>query len=312
MFILIIFIVGLMFLLSPTFRCLFLNIHKYIYNRLKDIYKYIRYKKYNLCKNEGMLTFVASEKQAFGSGKTLMCVKYLYSYYKKYNDKIIYIKNENGKYVKKIQKLVVFSNLEIKDVPSIWFDSLEMLEEWGDKKQKLEEENPDCVFKLIILTDELGAILNSRSFKSNITNSNINTILQQRHLDICLWVSSTQRFNFIDCLYRNTIDKAITCRLLGFLDFKKRLLYTELFLAQDLENVGSVGDNKIKPLRKKCFYISDDDYIRYDTKHMISDLIHKQRTGDLISDEEYLKNIQLDNQSINIKISKNKKRKFLK
>lgn len=308
MLFIILLIVGFIFLISPTFRCLLLNLHKYIFNRLVDIYKYFRYLKFHEAKTQGVLCFLASEKKVFGSGKTLMCVKYLYNYYNKYNNKKIYIKDEEGNYIPKIQKIVVFSNLDIEGIPSIWFDSLEMLEEWGAKKKELEENNPDCIFKLIILTDELGAILNSRSFKSNISNAGINTILQQRHLDICLWVSSSQRFNFIDALYRNTIDKAVTCRLIGLLDFKKRLLYTESYLAQDVENVGNIGDNKIKPLKKKCFYIVDDDYNRYDTKHMIDDLIHKQKSGDLICDEEYLKNLQLDNQSINIKISKKKKR----
>lgn len=310
MFILIIFIVGLMFLLSPTFRCLFLNLHLYIYNRFKDIYKYFRYLKFHEAKQLNMICFVADTKVSFGSGKTLMMCKFFYNYYKKYNNKKIYIKDENGKYIPKIQKIIAFSNLKIEGIDTISFDSLEMIEKWKDEKEKLEKENPNCIFKLIILSDELGAILNSRSFKSNITNSNINAILQQRHLDVTLWVSSSQRFSFIDALYRNSVDKCVTCKLIGFLDFKKRLLMCQSFLAQEFENCGT--EIKIKPLTRKCYFIVDDDYTRYDTKYMIEDLIHKQKIGDLITDEEYLKNIQLDNQSINIKISKNKKKKFLK
>lgn len=305
---LIILVLGFICLISPVFRCFLMNIFKYIYNRLVDIYKYIRYKKYNEAKQLNMMIFVANPKTAFGSGKTLMMTKFFYNYYKKYNDKKIYVKNDVGDYVPKIQKLVCFSNLDIEGIPVIWFDSLEMIEEWKDKKSELEKDNPDSVFKLIILTDELGAVLNSRSFKSNITNSNINTILQQRHLDVCLWVSSSQRFNFVDALYRNSIDKCITCKLCGILDFKKRFLLTESYLAQDIENIGSTSDIKIKPIKRKCFYIVDSDYTRYDTKHMITDLIHKQKTGDLISDEDYLKSIQLDNQAINIKVSKKKKK----
>lgn len=304
---LIVLIVGFICLMSPVFRCLLLNIYSYVYNRAIDIYIYIRYKKYNLAEQQNMMIFVANPKTAFGSGKTLMMCKYFYSYYKRYNNKVIYVKDEKGDYVKKIQHIVCFSNLDIKGIPTIWFDSLEMLEEWKDKKAELEQNDPDGIYKLIILTDELGAVLNSRSFKSNITNSNINTILQQRHLDVCLWVSSSQRFSFVDALYRNSIDKCITCKLCGFLGYKKRLLLTESYLAQDVENAGT--DIKIKPIKRKCFFIVDSDYDRYDTKHMITDLIHKAKTGDLISDEEYLKAIQLENSNVNINIPKKVKLK---
>lgn len=309
MYILVIFIVGFIFIMSPMFRCLLLNLHRYIINRFIDIYKYFRYKKFHNAKQLNMMIFVAHPKTAFGSGKTLMMTKFFYNYYKKYNNKIIYITNADGVHEKKVQRLVAFSNLDITGISTIPFDSLEMIEEWKDKKADLEKNDPNSVYKLIILTDELGAVLNSRSFKSNITNSNINTILQQRHLDVCLWVSSSQRFNFVDALYRNSIDKCVTCKLIGLLDFKKRLLMTESYLAQDIENVGSTSDIKIKPIKRKCFFILNSDYTRYDTKHMIADLIHKQKTGDLITDEEYLKNIQLDNQSINIKVPKKLKKK---
>lgn len=310
MLLLVLIVIGFACIVSPVFRCLFLWLFKYIYDRLRDIYIYIRYKKYNIAEQRNMIIFVANPKKIFGSGKTLMMVKYFYRYYKKYNNKIIYVKNEEGKYVKKIQKLICFSNLEIKGIPIVWFDSLEMIEEWKDKKAQLEEENPDCVYKLIILSDELGAVLNSRSFKSNITNSNINAILQQRHLDVCMWVSSSQKFNYVDALYRNSIDKCITCRLIGLLDYKYRLLYTEVYIAQDFENI--TDPEKLKPLKRKCFYILNSDYNRYDTKHMITDLIHKQKSGDLISDEEYLKAIQLENTSINVKVNTKKKKGLLK
>jgi hypothetical protein len=260
-----------------------------------------------------MITFIADpkSKQVFGSGKTLMMCKFLYEYYKKYNDKVIYIKDESGKYIKKIQKIVVFSNLDINGIVTIPFTSLEMIEEWKDKKTELETNDSDNVYKLIILSDELGAVLNSRSFKSNITNSNINAILQQRHLDICMWVSSSQRFNYIDALYRNSIDKVTTCRLVGLLDFKKRLLITETYLAQDVENIALTTEQKIKPLERICYFITNDDYSRYDTKHMINDLIHKQKTGDLITDKEYLESIQIDNNITNVNIkNKSKKRLF--
>lgn len=305
-------LVGLCFLIaiSPLFRCLILNIHRYLYNRLLDIYRYIRYKKYNNARQVNMVTYVANpkSKQVFGSGKTLQMCKMFYQYYKKYNNKVIYVKNEDGKYIKKIQRIVAFSNLDIKGMVTIPFTSLEMIEEWKDKKAELEKNDPDSIYKLIILTDELGAILNSRSFKSNITNSNINAILQQRHLDVCMWLSSSQRFNYIDALYRNSIDKVTTCKLVGLLDFKKRLLMTETYLAQDIENIALTSENKIKPLERECYFISDEDYDRYDTKHMIEDLIHKQKTGDLITDKEYLESIQLDNNITNINI-KNKKKK---
>lgn len=312
MWILILIFIMFMVAISPVFRCLLLNIHKYIINRLIDIYKYIRYKKYNLAKQVNMVTYVANpkNKQVFGSGKTLMMCKIFYTYYKRYNDKVIYVKNECGKYVKKIQKIVAFSNLDINGMVTIPFTSLEMLEEWKDKKAELEKNDPDSIYKLIILTDELGAILNSRSFKSNLTNSNVNVILQQRHLDICMWVSSSQKFSYIDALYRNSIDKVTTCKLIGLLDFKKRLLMTETYLAQDVENIALTTESKIKPLERICYFITNDDYSRYDTKHMIDDLIHKRKTGDLISDKEYLESIQLDNNITNINI-KNKKKKGL-
>ena len=309
MYIIILIVIAIVFLISPVFRCLLLNVHKYIVDRLRDIYIYIRYKKYNEAKQLNQIIFVSHPSVAYGSGKTLMTVKFFYNYYKRYNNKVVYIKDDKGNYVKKIQKLVAFSNLSINGIPTIPFDSLEMIEEWKDKKEELEKNDSNSIYKLIILTDELGCVLNSRSFKSNITNSNINAILQQRHLGVTLWVSSSQRFSYVDALYRNSIDKALTCRLIGFLDFKKRLLLTEMYLGQDLEN--ATGAIQPKPLKRKCYFIIDKDYTRYDTTHMIEDLIHKSKTGDLISDEEYLKSIQNDNINITVKnVTKKKKGLF--
>lgn len=282
-------------LIFPISRCIIFHLPQYIYNRIIDLWDWF----YNLKCNEaqflGIRCFVANSEQAMGSGKTLNLANYVISYYNQYNNKKI---KKDGKIY--IQKLIVFSNFNIKGVPVVPFRAFEQFNEWEALKSNLEEKDPTSIYKCLFVCDELAAVCNSREYRNNFTVSNLQALLQQRHFGILGFLGSAQRFKMIDAAYRNICDLCVTSKLLGLLPWKKRFLVSELYLGHDMEEAQS--ELMVQPVGLEVKFLYNKNYNCYDTHEIAMQLIHNKNN---FSDEQILNNLALhQDNNTNLKLKK--------
>lgn len=282
-------------LIFPITRCVIFHLPQYIYNRITDLWDWF----YNLKKNEaqflGVRVFIANSEQAMGSGKTLNLANYVISYYNQYNDKKI--KKDNKIY---IQKLIVFSNFNISNIPTVPFKAFEQLNEWELLKKNLEEKDPCSIYKCLFVIDELAAVCNSREYRNNFTISNLQALLQQRHLGICGCLGSAQRFHMIDAAFRGITDLCVTSKLLGLLPWRKRFLISQYYLGHDMEEAQS--ELMVQPVMLDVKFLYNKNYNCYNTHQIATQLIHNKNN---FSDEQILNNLALhQDNNTNLKLKK--------
>lgn len=286
-------------LIFPFTRCVIFHLPQYIYNRTVDFWDWT----YGLKKNEaqflGIRCFVANAEQAMGSGKTLNLANYVLSYYNQYNNKKI--KKDNKIY---IQKIIIFTNFTIEGIPSIPFRSFEQLNEWDALKKKLEAEDPGSIYKCLFIADELAAVCNSREYRNNFTISNLQALLQQRHIGILGFLGSAQRFKMVDAAYRNICDLCVTSKLIGLLPWKKRFLLSEFYLGHDMEE--SQSELMVKPVGLEVRFLYNKNYNCYNTHQIATQLIHNKNN---FTDAEILNNLALhQDNNTNVKLKKKYKK----
>ena len=113
--------IGIVFLLMmfPYVRFAVMHPRLSVPNLIKDGWAYLRFKRYNECKDFGKIVlFTAADSQAFGSGKTLSMVRWVRSVYHEYNGKDVW-DDEKKEFVK--QRIIVISNVVFSDIPYIPF-----------------------------------------------------------------------------------------------------------------------------------------------------------------------------------------------
>ena len=116
----IIFLIVMVFFMFPFLR--WLVFHPVTSGKwaFKDIWDYVKHKRYNECDAYGrVFMFTASDAQAFGSGKTLSMVRWVRDLYRRYNGLPVWDK-DSGSFV--TQRIIIISNVQFKDVPYIPYE----------------------------------------------------------------------------------------------------------------------------------------------------------------------------------------------
>ena len=134
-----------------------------------DGYYYFKHKEYNRCPYYGKISITSAYKnKVFGSGKTLDISKTVHDIYKKYDGLPVW-DDEKQDFV--IQHVHIVSNITFKDIPYIPFVTSRQLMNVEQPKQDV----------TIFVMDEIGAIWNSRDFKTNISTELLRNLLQVRN-----------------------------------------------------------------------------------------------------------------------------------
>lgn len=263
------------------------TVSKFIF---KDLYKYIKYKKYNNFTNYGVITmYTASGTQVFGSGKTLSMVKDVIRIYKQYNNKLVWDENLE-QFV--TQQIHIISNVELKEVPYIKFNSVNQfvdIEKYGFNRWDI----------TLYVLDESGAIFNSREFRSNVPSEMLTRLLQSRKNKCCLFMTS-QRLGFTDKILRQICCVVYECSK------KWRFVVLKAYNPLDLEY--AYNPELIKPKTSMIYFCTDALYNMYNTYQLIEDL-NKKYTP--ISDKEVLDSYGTTQGDINL-VNPRKLKKFVK
>lgn len=270
MYIIILIIAAFIIFRFPIVRYLVLHPVRVIKNALIDLYKYFRYKRYNICPEYGKIRLNSAKgSQVFGCGKTLSLVRQANFIYKKYNNLDVWDEEEK-KFVK--QKIHIISNVALKGIPYIPWEGTEQfinIDKMGFDKQDI----------TIYLLDEAGTIFNSRKFRDNISMEFLTRLLQSRKNKMALYMTS-QRFQFTDKILRETCSTVTTCR--------KIWRFIELcdYDAFEVENATNV--ELLQPISTRVWFSTDKFYKMYDTSQLIEQLKKDNENGDLLNTEEVL------------------------
>lgn len=262
------FIFVMLFIISPYFRAILFHPISTIYYMIKDTYLFFRYRRYNEYRKFGTLTIFNG---LFGKGKTLSSTYFGRKIYKKWNNKKIYDFKEKKW---KIQKIVLVSNVEIKDVPYVQLYSLTDIIKLSEYKDKA-----NVMTIWVVLVDEMSTQINSREYKTNFSTELLNVMLTCRHYRMQM-IGSAQRFAHVDALVRQITSDAIECKKLW------RLVEWDIYDAWTIENTSDV--TKIKPKRRKAIFVKDKDFNAYDTVAVVENFKDNVKAGKILTDKEVL------------------------
>ena len=250
-------------ILSPKIRCAIFHPFKTIKNGIKDTYYYFKHKKWNEAPYGKIIGYIADSGKKFGCGKTLTAVFYLTELYKKYNNKKVWCP-ERKKYVN--QKVLILSNVKFTKIPY---------------KKDREEDTLTVVYALI---DECSSIMNSRSFKENLSGPVIQSLLTCRHYHSSLYYTS-QKSKLVDALLRSVTSHYEGC------DKTWRLQAVNYYSADEVEY--ATDPTTVKPYRKKCWFIEDKHFNNYNTFELLQTIDKKCKEGDMMTEEEILAHLQM-------------------
>lgn len=255
---------------SPEIRCLVLNpvfVLQYVF---WDVVGYIRQRSWNVCPSGELICFSG----LFGKGKTLSAVREVCRIYEQYNGKFCWCPRRQ-KLVR--QKVEILSNVKL-GIPYQDFVNLYQLVEIADSKVEREDKE-NLIIVTIVLGDEFSVQMNSRAFKSNLTPDTLNSILTCRHSRMSLFYTA-QRFAHVDKLLRQVTSLVIEC------DKVWRFVRHSYYDAWDLETIGN--PRMVVPLRRKCWFVINEDYMQYDTYARVGVLKKSLDTDDMISEKEVI------------------------
>ncbi|HKL94894.1 MAG TPA: hypothetical protein VJ845_00545 [Haploplasma sp.] len=252
---------------SVIFRLTVFHFMSVVYNGIVDFYYYLFKKGYNKLEMGFLICYVA----LFGKGKTLSVVHYVVGQYRRYNGKLVWSK-EKKKYV--TQVIEVLSNVELKTIPYTPFISLAQIIECADKNKQLDELN-DTLTCTLVLGDEFSVMMNSRTFKTNISTPFLNTLLTCRHYH-CSIVYNAQRFNQVDALLRQVTSFCISCNKIW------RYQILEYFDAWEMENCSD--PTVLVPKKRTGWFIKNKHFNEFDTLACVEQL----SKSDFMTNEEIL------------------------
>lgn len=257
--------------LSVCVRLAVFHPFKTVHNAVVDCLKWMKYKKWNICKTGQLIAFCG----LFGKGKTLSAVHWVMTKYNRYNNRLIFDFSRK-KWV--MQKVHIISNVELKGVPYEKFISLAQIVQVADRYKKLDEKN-DTLTCIFVLGDEFSVQLNSRKFKENIDPLFLNTLLTCRHHHISL-VYTAQRFSHVDALLRQVTSYVVQCNKCW------RFMVHSQYDAFALENASD--PTLIKPMRRYGWFVENKDFYAYDTLACVGNLAKSCKSGDMLSETEIL------------------------
>lgn len=257
-------------ILYPEVRYTLLHLPIVLYNAIVDLYKFVKYKRYNEFKHYGrMLIYIANDRQPFGSGKTLSLVDYVRFVYNRYNGAIVWSKKRKA-FVE--QKIKVYSNVKLVGVPYIGLVSHRQIIDSAD------DEDDTCI-KLFVI-DELGTQFNNRDWKTNLSTDLLEAILQQRKSKIAI-LGTVQDWSLFDATLRKVSSICVQCSK------KWRFVVNRNYYAKDMERAGYNTD-LIKTCGVTCFFATDKVYNSYDTNERVDKLVKDIQNGEMLSNEEVL------------------------
>ena len=265
------FVFVIIFVVFPAVRCIILNPHLTIGFGVIDLYHYFKYKIWRNATCGELICYTG----LFGRGKTLSAVHNVVKRFKRYNGQLVYDKFRH-KFVR--QYILILSNVELVGIPYKKFESLQQLVDLSHHTKDLDEKN-DTLTYIYVLGDEFSVQLNSRSFKTNISPTFLNTFLTCRHYHISLFYTA-QRFNQVDALLRQVTQTVVDCNK------HWRLQIQTFYDGYQLENC--TNPTLVKPLTTRCWFVTNKDYGYYDTLACVQNLEKSQLSGDMISDKEIL------------------------
>lgn len=273
------------FILSPVFRCMLFHPFKSLFNGFKDFYKYIKYKKWNEAPFGQIIGYIADSGKKFGCGKTLTAVQYLNLLYDKYNNKMVWCP-ERKKMVK--QEVLILSNVKLMKVPYLNFVSLKQYVSLLKEMYESDREN-DKVTVIYAFIDEASSLLNSRSFKDNLSGPVIQSLLTCRHYHSSLYYSSQKSRN-VDALLRGVTSHYEGCD--KFWRYQKVNYY-------DVDEIEYATDpTKVKPYKRKCWFIEDKHFAKYNTYELLQTIDKKVNENDFMTEEEILSHLQIPDPNI--------------
>lgn len=268
---LVLFIIGLLLFYSVSFRIAFTHPVSSVSYGCIDVFNWFRYNLFFWAPT-GKLDCYAAH---FGGGKTLSVVHFVLSYYKRYNNRIVFDRSV-GHYVK--QKVHILSNVDFSTVPFEHLDSLSQVVSHAEHGKELDKQNAERTVYLVVI-DEASVQLNSRNFKSNIDPTFLNTLLTSRHYHISILYTS-QKFNLTDKLMRDVTQRVIQCRKIW------RFMVQYVYDADDLEYASNV--QLVRPIKKTGYFIRNRDFKAYDTLAVVGNLQKSVKEGDMLSEQEIL------------------------
>ena len=240
---------------SVFMRTIILHPFKTIFYSAVDFVNYIRHHRYDAMETGRLICYTA----LFGGGKTLSCVHYVDSLYRRYNNKRIYDINRK-KWV--TQKVHVISNVAL-NIPYENFESLSQIVRVAEKFRDIDDAQ-DTLTCTVVLGDEFSVQMNSRSFKTNIDPLFLNTLLTCRHHHIML-IYNAQRFNHVDALLRQVTTYCVECQKIW------RVVIQKTYDAYVLEN--TTDPTTVKPIARRGWFVTNKDYNAYDTLACVGNLI---------------------------------------
>lgn len=270
--------------LSVCLRLLVLHPFKVLFYAFKDAWLYIRHKQYNYY-TAGILNCYCAH---FGGGKTLSIVHYVNELFRRYNNRSVWDRDRK-KFV--VQKIHIISNVRLLTVPFEPLESLSQIVACSYMNRKIDNDNGTRTVVLVVL-DEASAQLNSRSFKTNIDPTFLNTLITSRHYHISFLYSS-QKFKLTDALMRSVTQSCINCKKIW------RFMVQSYYDADEMECASD--PSLIKPRRRTGFLITDRDYNSYDTLAVVDKLKKSVDEHDMMTEQEILAlrgEINPDNDSV--------------
>lgn len=273
--ILIFLVVILILLWFPIVRCAIGNLHKVSFYGVKDIFLYFKEKRGNNAPYGYIRCYTAGHGRAFGSGKTLMSVHDIVTYYNRYNGKTVWCRRRK-KFVR--QRVYVLANVDFLSIPSVHMDSLKDFVDVSDWVDAYDDEH-DTLTITIAFCDEASSQMNSRDYKSNFDPLFLSTLLTSRHFRASFYLTS-QKFFMVDKLMRSCVSTVYSTDKLW--RFQRYSVYD----ADELEN--ATNELMIQPLRKGCWFVTNKDYAAYDTYACVGKLKKDCETGNRYSEAEIL------------------------
>ncbi len=262
--------VALLLVFFPTLRCAVSHpIHLTRYG-VTDLYRYIKYKKWNECATGELVAYVG----LFGRGKTLSAVHKVVSMYQEYNGKYVWDRSR-CEWVE--QRVKVLSNVDLK-IPYEKLESLQQVVYCAEKHGEEDKKNGTLTITLV-LGDEFSVQMNSRNFKSNIDPLFLNTLLTCRHYHISLYYTA-QRFGHVDALLRQVTSYVVDCDKLW--RFQRQNFYD----AWEMEN--ATNTQLLTPFSRRCWFVTNKDYDAYDTLACVGNLQKSFAAGDMLTEDEIL------------------------
>lgn len=270
------------FIIFPFFRCVCTHPVSVTRYGSVDLFKYFKYHMWNLCPEGDVLgkvrMYTALTDKVFGCGKTLSMVKEICWIYDRYNNKLVFDTKRN---IWVRQRVVVLTNVDINHMNTIKLESLKQVTDYAKQFYEYDNENNTRTC-LIVAIDEIGVMLNSRAFKTNIDPMFLNTLLTCRKYHIAIYCTA-QRFSMVDALFRSITQEVVCCKKIW------RLQGLYVYDGYELENC--TNPLLVQPKGRTCKFISNKDYNNYDTHAMVEQLELHQAKGEMLTEEEILQRL---------------------